>query len=165
MNSNLRKVLSMLALSLAWVTASPGIGSAFPGHGGPSGPSFAGPGSHLEHKLQSLDLPAETRDQILALIDASRATTRPLREQIEEKSVELRRLMQADELSETDVLARVDELGELMTEVRKEHIRTMLAVRPYLTEEQREQLRDSHEQRHDGDHVGRWRGGGEKPHG
>ena len=110
--------------------------------------SFAKPRGHerdrltrLEHKIEDLDLPSETRTAIDAIIDQARDEQRDIRRQLHGAYEALRTLLEQDTPDEAAVLAQADVIGGLQTTYRKQGLRTLLAIQAQLTPEQRASLR------------------------
>jgi Spy/CpxP family protein refolding chaperone len=74
----------------------------------------------------------------------------------------MRTALEADAPDEAALMAHADRIGEITTELRKQHLRTLLAVNAQLTPEQREALRP---QRGEGGHGRHGRHGGRGGHG
>jgi len=101
------------------------------------------PNARLEARLAGLDLDDPTRDAIYTILDRSRVDVRVLRQNVVDAHAGLRALLDQDTPGEAVVLGQVELVGELMTELRKQQLSTMLAVRAHLTPEQRDELRAS----------------------
>lgn len=97
----------------------------------------------LEHRIERLDLDAETRTNVYTIIDKARVEQRDLRYRLRKAYGAMRDLLEQETPDEAAVLAQADTLGTLRTEHRKQFLRTLLAVRAQLTPEQRDSLRQS----------------------
>jgi Spy/CpxP family protein refolding chaperone len=120
--------------------------------GGPHGPARG-----LEPAVEALDLDGETRGKAFALIDAARPRSRELHESLRGAREELRALLEQPEASEAAVLAQVDAIGALRTELEKHDVRTLVQVRALLSPEQRAALAEAmqrHPHRGHGRHDG-----------
>ena len=108
----------------------------------PPGPSarHTPPGSRLERLVEELGLDARTLARVDALIDTSRAKKRTLRRQLREAHEQMHSMLEEEAPGETALLAQVDRIGRLRTELRKEQLKTMLRVRALLSPEQRARL-------------------------
>jgi Spy/CpxP family protein refolding chaperone len=136
-----------MAVLAAGLTAS--VAWSFPrGHGG---------GHRFERAIESLDLDADTQARVDAVFDAARPAQRDLGRTMREKADELKALMADPAATEDAVLAQVDAMGKLSTEMRKQQMRTVFAVRALLTADQRTQLKEKMEKRRH--HGGRCEGG------
>jgi Spy/CpxP family protein refolding chaperone len=124
--------------SLACLVLALGLAVSVPSH---ARPERGAP--KLEHALEALELDAETRSAVSAVIDAARPSARALRDELSEAYTEMRELMANPEPSEEALLAQVDVLSTLRAELRKHEIRTLFAVGALLTPEQREQVREA----------------------
>ena len=156
--------LQTLSLSLFAALALAASAVAWPG-GGP-GP---GRGMFLQRQIEKLDLPAETQTRVDAVFAESRTGQETLHEQIRAAHETMRSLLDRDPVDEAAVMAQADSIGALMTDARKNDLRTLIQVRSLLTPEQRAALDQNMEKRHE--HRGDKRGGkhdcehehGEKP--
>ena len=104
-------------------------------------------GRFLEEHADRLGLDQETRDQIRAKLEASRAESEPLRERVHEGYRAIRELLMQDAPERDEVMKLVEELGELRTELGKLRLATLLEVRALLTPEQRAEMIAIHEER------------------
>jgi Spy/CpxP family protein refolding chaperone len=148
-----------LALPLVLGTVLASAGSAKPGHG----PGH--PGRFLERKLDQLELAPETRAQVQSVLDAAKPAREASREQIHEAHRALRALLEQDPVDEAAVMAQADAVGALMTESRKQELRTMIQVRALLSPDDRaelEQLMRERRGRH-GERHGKRHGGAAEP--
>jgi len=100
--------------------------------------------SMLESRIGRLDLDDQTRNAVYAIIDGAKSTERDTQNQLRREHETLRTLLEKDAPDEGAVLAEADRIGSLTTELRKQELRTLLAVRAQLTPEQRAQLRPPH---------------------
>jgi Spy/CpxP family protein refolding chaperone len=116
----------------------PGHG-AHPGRPHPHGAELS-PLERLERRLGELDLATATRTEISVLLDEARSEAREIRGRLEKSQSELLSLLAQDTPDEEAVLARADEVGTLMTTLRKSQLSTWLQVRAKLTPEQRARL-------------------------
>jgi Spy/CpxP family protein refolding chaperone len=142
-----------LALPLALGLGLASAGSANAGHG-PRGDH----GRFLERKLDKLELAPETRSAVQAVLDAAKPAREASHEQIREAHQAMRALLERDTVDEAAVMAQADAIGALMTESRKQDLRTMIQVRALLTPEDRAELQTLM-QEHRGRHGhGKWHG-------
>jgi Spy/CpxP family protein refolding chaperone len=152
--------LQTLSLSLFVALALAASAVARPG----GGPGF-GPGGFLQSQIEKLELPAETRSQVDAVLAESRTSQEKLHEQIRAAHESMRALLDQDSVDEAAVMTQADSLGALMTEARKQDLHTLIQVRSLLTPEQRASLDQQMQKRRE-----HWKGmrhgkGGECEHG
>jgi Spy/CpxP family protein refolding chaperone len=111
-------------------------------------------GRWLEQAIDQLGLDAETRTAVFGAIDAARPAARELRGQIRTAHDELRSLLDAPEPDAEQVMAQVEKVGALSTDLRKQHLRTLLQVKAILGPEQSQKLDEVLHQGHE-----RWKKG------
>ena len=117
----------------------------------------------LERHAERLQLDDATREQIRALAETSREQTQPQRAAVDRLRDELHALLSADAPELDAVLQKADEIGRAETALKKERLRTMLAIRALLTSEQRRELVRIHEEfRAQRRESGGWRDRGER---
>lgn len=92
----------------------------------------------MERKLGRLELSAETEAAVFAILDEARPSHRALRARVRDERHELRSLLENDGVDEATIMERVDAIGALKTEARKQDLRTWLKVRAALSPEDRE---------------------------
>ena len=119
--------------------------SAFAWPGGGHGPG-KGRGFFLQRQLEKLELPAETRTKVDAVFAESRTSQEKLHEQIRAAHDSMRALLDQDSVDEAAVMAQADSIGALMTQARKQDLKTLIQVRSLLTPEQRASLDQQMEQ-------------------
>jgi Spy/CpxP family protein refolding chaperone len=141
---HIRKLQTLsLSLFIALALAT----SAFARPGGGHGP---GPGGFfLQRQIEKLELPAETRTKVDALLAESRTSQEKLHEQIRAAHDSMRALLDQDSVDEAAVMAQADSIGALMTQARKQDLKTLIEVRSLLTPEQRASLDQQMEERRD----------------
>jgi periplasmic protein CpxP/Spy len=105
--------------------------------GAPPGPPF---GDVLERHADELGLDADTLARIRDIADKSRQAEQPLADQLRTLHQGMRALLEAESPKADDVMQQADKIGALETELRKDHLRTMLEIRALLTPEQRQKL-------------------------
>jgi Spy/CpxP family protein refolding chaperone len=108
-------------------------------------PAWSSPGHHrrgfgLERKLEKLDLPAETRAAVQAVLDEAKPQREAFDQQMREARDAMKALLAQERVDEVAVMEHADALGELATERRKGELRTLIRVRGLLTAEQRAEL-------------------------
>ena len=147
------------ALTAAALVLGTGAGAAQPGPGpGPDGPDRPGIERILERNAERLHLDAATRERIRALAETGREQSEPQREALHALHDEMHALLTSDAPDSAAVLAKADEIGRAETELQKQRLRTMLAIRALLTPEQRRELVKIHEEFR-AEHGGPGRGG------
>lgn len=153
------RTLQSVSLSLFAALALATSAVAWPGGG------HGGKGFFLQRQLEKLELPAETRSQVDAVLAESRTRQEALHEQIRAAHESMRSLLDQGSVDEAAVMAQADTIGSLMTEARKDDLKTLIQVRSLLTSEQRAALDQQMEKRRED-----WRGkrhgkGGDCEHG
>jgi Spy/CpxP family protein refolding chaperone len=118
-----------------------------PGMGGP-------PGFFLEKAISKLELPAEQKTAVQAVIDQAKPAGEKLRGDVMSAHEAMRALLEQESVDEAAVMAQADAVGAAMTESRKHDLRTMLQVRALLTPEQRTQLQQLVQEKRE--RHGRW---------
>jgi Spy/CpxP family protein refolding chaperone len=132
---------SRLVLAVAVLAAglSASVAWSFPrGHGG---------GHRFERAVESLGLDADTQARVDAVFDAARPAKRELGRTMRAESKELRTLMADSAATEEAVTTKVEAIGKLATEMRKQEVRTAFQVRALLSADQRAQLAEKMEKR------------------
>lgn len=128
-----RGVAWLLVALLALPVLSASAGGRHPGGHGMRG---------LEQRLEKLDLDAQVREQVDGILDAARDDARELHRETRAAHERLRSLLEQDEPDAEAVLAQADVVGALRTRAHKQKLGLLLQIRPLLSEEQREQLRE-----------------------
>jgi Spy/CpxP family protein refolding chaperone len=100
-------------------------------------------GYHHEGYLAKLNLTDEQKSKIEALRDANYKATRPLREKMFDKSVELRRLWLQANPDKDKISATQKEIRTLRDSLEDKHTALRLEIRKVLTPEQNEKLANS----------------------
>ena len=99
--------------------------------------------THLEEKIDALNLDDATRTAIHKAIDEGRVAQDDMRSQLRKARQELRAMLLLDKPDEAKVLAQSEVIGGLETGQRKQALHTWLAVRALLTPEQRASLSEA----------------------
>ena len=99
--------------------------------------------THLEEKIDALNLDDATRTAIHKAIDEGRVAQDDIRSQLRKARQELRAMLLLDKPDETKVLAQSEVIGGLETGQRRQALHTWLAVRALLTTEQRASLSEA----------------------
>lgn len=110
---------------------------------GPGSGKGRGNGSCREAGLERLNLTDGQKAKIEALQEANHKATRPLREKIFDKSVELRRLWLAANPDKGKITAAQKELRALRDAMEDKHTTLKFDIRKVLTAEQNEKLANS----------------------
>lgn len=106
-----------------------------------------GPGGFVEKHADQLDLDAETREAIDAIVVRSGARDEELDASTRAAYGRLHALLEQDAPDVDAVMATAEEIGTLKGESRKNMLGAMLEIRARLTPEQREQLVELREER------------------
>lgn len=140
--------------------AQPGFGP--PGHGHGRGGGMGGkfkPG-FIEKIAAELGVSASTVRKIKDLAFKSEQQHIKLRAEVDMARLELRRLMDADQPNVGQVMKQVEAVGRVETELKKNRIGLMLAVRGHLSPAQRDKLQQIISERRDEKRMHRGRRGG-----
>jgi Spy/CpxP family protein refolding chaperone len=117
----------------------------FAGHSmGPHGDRH---GQFLDEYAERLDIDSETRKRMDAKFEASRAQAEPLHARLREGHRALRDLLNQDQPDREVVMAKVDELAAVRTQLSKLRLTTLLEVRALLTPEQRAEMMAIHDEK------------------
>jgi Spy/CpxP family protein refolding chaperone len=130
----------ILCLAVASLAAAQG-----PGHGkgrfGQRGPGYGeGPEARLEMMAKRLDLSEEQIASIKAIQEKNRDKMIEMRKDLMRLRNEMQGEMLKDEPSERTVLDLNKKIGDLKTEMKAMRLKTRLAVRDELTEEQQDKM-------------------------
>jgi len=125
-------VSAFCAQTPAGLAAPPG--RAFRGRG-------MGPGPHFERMAWALDLTADQKSQVRAILDAEREKSAPLRRQLMENRAKLRDLAQAVPYDEAAVRKLAASQEQARVELVVSRTRAMNRVFALLTPEQREKAK------------------------
>lgn len=134
-----RLVAVLLAGALGWAASA----AAGPPFGGPE-PRIA---EMLERHADEIGLDAATLARIRAVVAAGKADEDRLHRSLREARHALRDLLDAVPPDEAAVMRQAEVIGALETEALKHRLRTLLAVRPLLTDEQLARLHTLRERR------------------
>jgi len=105
------------------------------------GPARRPPGAQLQREMEKLDLTADQRTKVDAILQAAKKQRGELQEQLNQGLKDLRALLRQEPPNEQAVLAQAEKIGGLRTEQHKLALRTRFKVEAELTPEQREQLK------------------------
>jgi Spy/CpxP family protein refolding chaperone len=94
----------------------------------------------LEKNAARLNLDATTLARINEIEAAQQDRVKDMRERSKQERAKLHDMLQAETPSEGAVMAQVDVLGDLRTDLQKERVSTMLQIRALLTPEQKAEL-------------------------
>ena len=141
------RALSWFAAPLLALAALGGVAAAEPTnatrapggwhHGPPGPPPLDG---ILDRHADELGLDAAVRARIHDLAAQSRQAAQPLDEELRGLHDGMRALLEQDSPSADAVMQQADRIGAAETEMHKQRLQTMLAIRALLTPEQREKL-------------------------
>lgn len=90
-----------------------------------------------EKLAAELNLSQPQKDALKAMHAGSRAAMEELEVKLQEAAVRQARLMLADEIDEEAVLAAVEEIGQIRTQIAKTRMQHLVGIRRNLTAEQR----------------------------
>jgi Spy/CpxP family protein refolding chaperone len=93
----------------------------------------------LEPMMEGLDLTAEQRAQVAAIVDQAKPALNDLQDRMGENRKQLQALTQADAADEAAIRALADEAGKLKAEMIVQRSRMQIEINKVLTPEQREQ--------------------------
>jgi Spy/CpxP family protein refolding chaperone len=110
---------------------------------GPGGGPGRGKGYCREAGFEKLNLTAEQKTKIEALQDAHFKATKPVREKMFDKSVELRRLWLTANPDKNKITAAQKEIRVLRDDMQDKGTAMQLEIRKILTPEQNEKLANS----------------------
>ena len=120
------------------------------------GPALAQPGPPpddrpgieriLERNAERLHLDEATRERIRVVAEDGRKRSEPLHDRLHRLHDEMHEQLSADAPDADAVMAKAEEIGRAETELQKQRLRTMLAIRALLTPEQRRELVRIHEE-------------------
>lgn len=96
-----------------------------------------GDNSRGNNFLTYLELDENQESQAKTFFTEMQKTVNPLRMEIKEKELELEKLMITDNVKEKTVYAKVDEIGQLKSEVQKARTKSKIQLRSILTDEQK----------------------------
>ncbi len=99
-------------------------------------PSAGGHG--FGRMLDRLDLSDETRSNVEAVIERSRAEAQPLRDALEAERAALEALLAEDEVDADAALAQVELIGEARTALAKLRVNTGIEMRALMSDDERE---------------------------
>ncbi|MEZ4468123.1 MAG: periplasmic heavy metal sensor [bacterium] len=126
-------VLALAALFLA----SPAVA----GPGGPP-PGRLPSAKQLERLADDLGLDDATRERLKGQVKATREALKEKNKAVRAGREELKGLMQADTPNRAAVMAKIEDLGRLQTEIKKVQMGALLDLQASLTPEQRAKLRE-----------------------
>jgi Spy/CpxP family protein refolding chaperone len=116
------------------------------GRAATAGPPFGGGEPHiaelLERDAEAIGLDEPTLARLREIVAAARGEEERIHGEIRAARRGLRDLLSAEQPEEAAVMRQAELLGALETEALKHRLRTLLAVRPLLTDEQFARLRE-----------------------
>lgn len=111
-----------------------------------AGPPFGGGepriAEMLEQDAAAIGLDEETLERLRGVVAAARGEEERIHGEVRAARLVLRDLLSAEKPDEAAVMRQADVLGALETDALKHRLRTLLAVRPLLTDEQFARLRE-----------------------
>ena len=114
----------------------------FTGHDG-----YSDPDRRIDRMADSLNLTKAQRDAMRAIVDKARPQTRELRDKLAENHKQLRALMQQDVPKENEVRQLAEDQGRAIAEMIVLRTKVRTEIRGVLTDAQREQLQQRHQER------------------
>lgn len=133
-----RKIITIALVVLLAVGAASVALSYGRGRGGGRGEFPARPAvQKTDVEKAKPALTEEQKEELRSLRADMEKETRPLRNELEIKSLELRHLWTADELDEAAIIAKSGEVSELKSQLQEKMVRHRLAAAKVLPEEQR----------------------------
>lgn len=153
MKSSIKVLLVVMAIAGA---AGAGLAHAFPPGGAHScmhgawSKGFDGygdPDRRIDRMADSLNLTKAQRDAMRAIVDKARPQTRELRDKLAENHKQLRALMQQAAPKESEVRQLAEAQGRAMAEMIVLRTKVWTEIRGVLTDAQREQLQQWHQER------------------
>lgn len=124
----------LLAVALAVALALPVAALAWPGHDH---------GERMQKKLDALDLDADTRAQVDAVLEGTRDQRRERKQAMRDARDAMRELMRNATATEAQLVEQAERVAELELEGLKTKVARHLALRDLLTAEQLETLTPS----------------------
>lgn len=124
-----------------------------------AGPRGGGAMEHISEMAAEIGLDEAQVSEIESIVSESREEGKAIREQLREAKGEMKSLMEADSPNERAVMAHIDEVGELKTELKKLKVGTMLEIRSIMTPEQFAQFKEIRKEKR----AERRQGGGDGP--
>lgn len=136
--------LTLAALSLGLLLTAPAFAFGPRDGRGPSAgyknPDYPGRGYHRDSGLNRLDLSEEQKSKIESLRFAYRKETRPIKEKMFDKSVELRRLWLQVDPDRDKINAKQKEVRVLRNQLEDKRTEYRFEVNKVLTPEQKEKM-------------------------
>ena len=102
---------------------------------------------HIERGVEQLELSAETKQAVYAVLDEARSERRTLAEQIRAAHEQMRAVLDAPSPALDAVMAHADSIGALETQAKKIELTAVVKVRGLLTDEQWRELRPNRRHR------------------
>lgn len=150
MNRSIRTLLIAAAVAggvaaTAVVAAPPGGGCGYGNYGAGFGPGMGGRGGmdpevRVDRLAARLDLNAEQREQVRAIIDKAQPETLALREKLNDNRQQLQTLARDGDARESEVRKLAEAQGKLMADMIVQRTKVHSAINAVLTPEQRERF-------------------------
>ncbi len=147
MNSTAKTVL-IAATLIGGMAAT--AAQAMPPHAGRTcghGQHRFGSEARINHLAERLELSAEQRDRVRAIVDKARPAMRAVRDKMRDNRQALRALIQQDKAGDADIRKLADARGKLVAEMTVLRARVKSDIHAVLTPEQRDKLKQHSEQR------------------
>lgn len=141
MRGSWMKRTAMLGLVLA-ATATVAGGALAKPHGG-GGHGRGNLLMHIERGVERIELTAETKQAVYAVLDGARNERRALTDQIRTARDQMKAALDAETPSLDAVLAQADSIGALETQAKKIELAAVVKVKSLLTDEQWKELREA----------------------
>lgn len=98
---------------------------------------------HFEKRFfNRIDATSEQRHQLSEAISSRINATRPMREELRRQILDLTQLMADKDATDEQIIAKAHEVQEFSSKMVDERLKTALAVRSLLTQDQRQQISD-----------------------
>jgi Spy/CpxP family protein refolding chaperone len=138
----IRSTRRLAVTCLALVCAALALGST-PAAARPPGPhpDVRRLADKLERNAARLGLSAETVAKIRAIVDAAAPESDALQNKLRQAHATMRELLDTPRPDEDAVLRQADAIGALDTALLRQGLRTLLQIRPLLTDQQLAELR------------------------
>lgn len=130
----------------AVVAAPPGGGCGYGAYGAGYGPGMGprgaamDPAARVERLAFRLNLSAEQREQVRAILDRAEPQTAALREQLNDNRQQLQALMRQGGASESEIRKLAEAQGRLKADLMVNRAQVRSAISAVLTPEQRERF-------------------------
>lgn len=151
MNRSIKTLLIAAAVAggvaaTAAYAAPPGGGCGYGNYGAGFGPGMGGRGGmdpeiRVDRLAARLDLSAEQREQVRAIVDKAQPEALALRDKLGDNRQQLQALMRQGDAKESEIRKLAEAQGKLHTDMIVQRTKLHSAIDAVLTPEQREQFR------------------------